>query len=120
MLLAPLVGALVAREFKLPASTARSVAFSSSTGNSLVVLPLALAFPEEIRGLAATAVITQTLIELVCELIYIRVIPALVWRRIQAHLTSAGSRVSTNGRFAQPQTISYWIKWPHLHPLLSS
>ena len=63
MLLAPLVGALVAREFKLPASTARSVAFSSSTGNSLVVLPLALALPEEIRGLAATAVITQTLIE---------------------------------------------------------
>ena len=30
--------------------------------------------------LAAAAIITQTLIELVCELIYIRVIPALVWR----------------------------------------
>lgn len=81
MLLAPLVGALVARAFKLPATTARSVAFSSSTRNSLVVLPLALALPEEIRGLAAAAVITQTLIELVSELIYIRVIPALVWRK---------------------------------------
>lgn len=81
MLLAPLVGALVARAFKLPAITARSVAFSSSTRNSLVVLPLALALPEEIRGLAAAAVITQTLIELVSELIYIRVIPALVWRK---------------------------------------
>lgn len=81
MLLAPLAGALVARAFKLPASTARSVAFSSSTRNSLVVLPLALALPEDIRGLAAAAVITQTLIELVCELIYIRVIPALIWRK---------------------------------------
>ncbi len=68
--------------FKLPASTARSVAFSSSTRNSLVVLPLALALPEEIRGLAAAAVITQTLIELVSELIYIRAIPALVWRKM--------------------------------------
>ena len=82
MLLAPLVGALVARAFKLPAITARSVAFSSSTRNSLVVLPLALALPEEIRGLAAAAVITQTLIELISELIYIRAIPALVWRKI--------------------------------------
>ena len=82
MLLAPLVGALVARAFKLPAITARSVAFSSSTRNSLVVLPLALALPEELRGLAAAAVITQTLIELVSELIYIRAIPALVWRKM--------------------------------------
>jgi ACR3 family arsenite transporter len=81
MLLAPLVGALVAKAFKLPAETARSVAFSSSTRNSLVVLPLALALPEDIRGLAAAAVITQTLIELVSELIYIRVIPVLIWRK---------------------------------------
>jgi ACR3 family arsenite efflux pump ArsB len=82
MLLAPLVGALIARAFKLPAITARSVAFSSSTRNSLVVLPLALALPLEIRGLAAAAVITQTLVELISELIYIRIIPALIWRRM--------------------------------------
>lgn len=81
MLLAPMVGALAARIFKLPAITARSVAFSSSTRNSLVVLPLALALPEEIRGLAAAAVITQPLIKLISELIYIRVIPAVVWRK---------------------------------------
>lgn len=80
MLLAPMVGALTAWGFRLPASTARSVTFSSATRNSLVVLPLALALPADIRALAAAAVITQTLIELVCELIYIRVIPALVWR----------------------------------------
>ncbi|NNA68906.1 arsenic resistance protein [Pseudomonas gessardii] len=80
MLLAPVVGALTARAFGLPATTARSVTFSSATRNSLVVLPLALALPEELRALAAAAVITQTLIELVFELIYIRLIPALVWR----------------------------------------
>lgn len=80
MLLAPVVGALTARAFRLPAATARSVTFSSATRNSLVVLPLALALPEDMLMLAAAAIITQTLIELVCELIYIRVIPALVWR----------------------------------------
>tara|TARA_R100001377_G_scaffold38415_1_gene21368 strand:- start:401 stop:1414 length:1014 start_codon:yes stop_codon:yes gene_type:complete len=80
MILAPVVGALASRACKLPATTARAVTFSSSTRNSLVVLPLALALPEDIRGLAAAAVITQTLVELVGELIYIRAIPALVWR----------------------------------------
>lgn len=81
MLLAPVVGAIAAKAFKLPAATARSVTFSASTRNSLVVLPLALALPEDIRALAAAAVITQTLVELVSELIYIRAIPAVVWRK---------------------------------------
>lgn len=81
MLLAPVVGAIAAKAFKLPATTARSVTFSASTRNSLVVLPLALALPEDIRALAAAAVITQTLVELVSELIYIRAIPAMVWRK---------------------------------------
>lgn len=80
LVLAPLMGALASGVAKLPATTARAVTFSSSTRNSLVVLPLALALPEDIRGLAAAAVITQTLVELVGELIYIRAIPALVWR----------------------------------------
>lgn len=79
LLLAPLMGMLAARLFALPAATARAVTFSASTRNSLVVLPLALALPEDVRGLAATVVILQTLIELVGELIYIRLIPALVW-----------------------------------------
>ncbi|WP_455928681.1 arsenic resistance protein [Pseudomonas fluorescens] len=80
LLLAPLMGALAARLFALPAVAARAVTFSASTRNSLVVLPLALALPEDVRGLAATAVIVQTLLELVGELLYIRLIPALVWR----------------------------------------
>jgi arsenite transporter len=79
LLLAPLMGALASRLFKLSAPTARAVTFSASTRNSLVVLPLALALPEEIRGLAAAAVITQTLVELVGELLYIRLLPLLIW-----------------------------------------
>ncbi|MBN2979331.1 arsenic resistance protein [Pseudomonas fluorescens] len=79
VLLAPLMGMLAARLFALPAPTARAVTFSASTRNSLVVLPLALALPEDVRGLAATAVILQTLVELVAELIYVRLIPVVVW-----------------------------------------
>lgn len=77
-LLAPLLGLLSARLFRLQAREARSVTFSAATRNSLVVLPLALALPEDLRVLAAAAVITQTLVELVSELIYVRVVPAVV------------------------------------------
>lgn len=78
--LAPLLGWFVARLFRLSTGEARAVTFSASTRNSLVVLPLALALPESIRALAAAAVITQTLVELVSELVYVRVVPALVRR----------------------------------------
>lgn len=77
-LLAPLLGWAAARLFKLPTGEARAVTFSAATRNSLVVLPLALALPEPIRALAAAAVITQTLVELVSELVYVRAVPALV------------------------------------------
>ena len=79
VLLAPLMGIVASRLFALPAATARTVTFSAATRNSLVVLPLALALPEGVRGVAATAVILQTLVELVAQLIYVRLIPALVW-----------------------------------------
>lgn len=78
--LAPLLGLLAARLFSLPAGQARAVTFSAATRNSLVVLPLALALPEPMRTLAAAAVITQTLVELVCELVYMRLVPALIRR----------------------------------------
>ncbi|MDH1633190.1 arsenic resistance protein [Pseudomonas mosselii] len=79
-LLAPLLGWGAARLFKLSTGEARAVTFSAATRNSLVVLPLALALPESIRALAAAAVVTQTLVELVSELIYVRAVPALVRR----------------------------------------
>ncbi len=75
---APAVGALAARLFNLPTAAARAVSFSAATRNSLVVLPLALALPADLRVLAATAVITQTMVELLAELIYLRAIPAFV------------------------------------------
>ncbi|WP_313646033.1 bile acid:sodium symporter [Pseudomonas sp.] len=81
MLLAPLLGACAARLWRLPVAQARAVTFSAATRNSLVVLPLALALPEDLRGLAAAAVITQTLVELASELVYVRVVPALIRER---------------------------------------
>lgn len=81
LVFAPMLGAFAARLFGLAAPAARAVTFSSSTRNSLVVLPLALALPENLRGLAAAAVITQTIVELIGELFYLRAIPALIWRQ---------------------------------------
>jgi len=72
-LLAPVAGWLVARLFRLPAPAGRAVAFSGATRNSLVVLPLALAVPGALPLLPAV-IVTQTLVELLAELVYVRVI----------------------------------------------
>ncbi|NLY14654.1 MAG: arsenic resistance protein [Gammaproteobacteria bacterium] len=73
---APFIGWVVARVVKLEVSAARAVAFSSATRNSLVVLPLALAVPGAIPVLPAI-IVTQTLVELVASIIYMRLIPKL-------------------------------------------
>jgi ACR3 family arsenite transporter len=74
--LAPAVAWCVAQLFKLPAPAARAVAFSGSTRNSLVVLPLALAVPGAMPVLPAV-IVAQTLVELVSELVYIQLMPRL-------------------------------------------
>lgn len=74
--LAPMLGWLVGRLFRLPPEGGRAVAFSAATRNSLVVLPLALAVPDAIPVLPAV-VVTQTLVELVSELVYVRLLPRL-------------------------------------------
>lgn len=74
--LAPAVAWCVAQLFKLPAPAARAVAFSGSTRNSLVVLPLALAVPSAMPVLPAV-IVAQTLVELVSELVYIQLMPKL-------------------------------------------
>ncbi|MBA5708942.1 arsenic resistance protein [Pseudomonas fulva] len=76
-LLAPGIGWATARLMDLPVQQKRAVMFSASTRNSLVVLPLALALPAQMRTLAAAAVITQTLVELICELVYVRAFPVV-------------------------------------------
>ncbi len=72
--IAPFIGWGVARAFGLRPTAGRAVSFSTATRNSLVVLPLALAVPGAIPVLPAV-IVTQTLVELVAELIYIRVLP---------------------------------------------
>ena len=71
------LGVGAARVAGLETGRARALVFSGATRNSLVVLPLALALP---AGYAITPaiVVTQTLVELVGMLVYIRLVPRLV------------------------------------------
>lgn len=70
-------GLLVARLFALDVPAGRAIVFTGATRNSLVVLPLALALPEEF-AIAAVVVVTQTLVEVVGMVIYVRVVPRLL------------------------------------------
>ena len=74
--LAPAIGWGIGRLWRLPPEQARAVSFSAATRNSLVVLPLGLAIPGAVPLLPAV-IVAQTLVELVSELIYIRVVPRL-------------------------------------------
>lgn len=72
--IAPMLGFLVAKGFRLSAPASRAVIFSSATRNSLVVLPLAFAVPGGVPILPAV-IVMQTVVELLSELLYIRVVP---------------------------------------------
>lgn len=74
--IAPLTGWSISRLFRLDAPAGRAIAFSAGTRNSLVVLPLALAVPGAIPVLPAI-IVTQTLVELLSELVYVRFIARL-------------------------------------------
>lgn len=86
--LAPIMGWLVAKALGLQPPAGRAVAFSVGTRNSLVVLPLALAAPGALPVLPAI-IVTQTLVELLAELAYVRWIS-----RFGAHGARADSSVS--------------------------
>lgn len=73
---APLLGWAVARGWRLPPGQGRAVAFSSATRNSLVVLPLGLAIPGAVP-LVPAVIVAQTLVELVGELAYVKLLPRL-------------------------------------------
>ena len=75
-IVAPVIGWLVARNLRLEPNAIRAVSFSAATRNSLVVLPLAFAVPGGVPVLPAV-IVTQTIIELVSELLYVRWIPRL-------------------------------------------
>ncbi|CAN7473816.1 bile acid:sodium symporter [Arthrobacter sp. LjRoot78] len=78
------LGLLAARTARLDAPASLAVVFSGATRNSLVVLPLALALPEPL-ALAALVVVTQTLVELVGMVAYVRFLPGLVPAGASAH-----------------------------------
>ncbi|MEV0590349.1 arsenic resistance protein [Nonomuraea cavernae] len=69
-------GKAVARLFRLDAPACRAVVFTGATRNSLVVLPLALALPDSL-AVAAVVVVTQTLVEVLGMVAYVRLIPRL-------------------------------------------
>ncbi|MFT4281301.1 arsenic resistance protein [Microbacterium sp.] len=77
LIVMPFIGWGTARLFRQDVPSARALIFSGATRNSLVVLPLALALPESL-ALAAVVVVTQTLVELVGMVVYVRAIPLLV------------------------------------------
>ncbi|MFN3640284.1 MAG: arsenic resistance protein, partial [Flavobacterium sp.] len=65
--------------FKLPVTQGRVLAFSFGTRNSFVVLPIVLALPVQYQT-AIVVVAFQPLIELLGMLIYIRVIPNVIFK----------------------------------------
>ncbi len=71
------LGAAVAKAWRLPAPRARAVAFSAATRNSLVVMPLAIALPAGME-IAAAVIVTQTLVEVVGMAICVRAVPAVI------------------------------------------
>lgn len=70
-------GLAVARAFRLDVASGRAIVFTGATRNSLVVLPLALALPEDL-AVAAVVVVTQTLVEVVGMVVYVRAVPRLL------------------------------------------
>lgn len=70
---APALGWGVSRLFRTDAFAGRAIAFSAGTRNSLVVLSLAVSLPGAAPVLPAV-IVTQTLVELAAELVYIRYI----------------------------------------------
>lgn len=71
------LGMLVAKPARLDVAATRAAVFSGSTRNSLVVLPLALALPEPL-AFAALVVLTQTLIELLGMILFVRFLPRMI------------------------------------------
>lgn len=71
------VGMLASRIAGLDVPGRRAVVFSGATRNSLVVLPLVLALPAAF-DIAPLVVVTQTLVELVAMVVFIRLIPLVI------------------------------------------
>nr|WP_281432828.1 hypothetical protein [Bartonella apihabitans] len=83
--LAPFVGFFTAKLFKLCRKQEIALSFSVSTRNSLVLLPFLLTIsPADEQALVAAVVLTQTCVELVAEIIYVRFIPCYVKKHVRS------------------------------------
>ncbi len=78
------LGILTARTLRQDVPATRALVFSGATRNSLVVLPLALALPGPL-AFVPVVVVTQTLVELIGMVVYVRLIPLLVPRVTPRH-----------------------------------
>ena len=67
--------------------------FTGATRNSLVVLPLALALGDD-YALTAAVIVTQTLVEVLGMVVYVRAVPRLV--PSPTDVTSAGSLTTSS------------------------
>ncbi|MCE7082270.1 bile acid:sodium symporter [Streptomyces sp. ST2-7A] len=87
-------GRAVARGFRLPTAEGRAVVFTGATRNGLVLLPLALALPDERGALAPVVMVTQTLVEVVGMVVFVRLVPRLLpaGRKLPGPPTGAGGR----------------------------
>ena len=71
------LGSWLGRALRFDAPAARALLFTGATRNSLVVLPLALALGDA-YALTGAVIVTQTLVEVVGMVIYVRVVPRLL------------------------------------------
>lgn len=71
------IGIFAGRFARIDAPGTRALVFSGATRNSLVILPLTLALPATLQ-LVPLVVVTQTLVELLIMVTFVRLIPRLV------------------------------------------
>jgi len=81
MVIMPFISKFIGKRFKLDLESGRALIFSGSTRNSLVVLPLVLSLPDQVSTIVAAIIVTQTIVEIIGEIIYIRVVPRLLLRK---------------------------------------
>ncbi|GAA1503016.1 arsenic resistance protein [Sphaerisporangium rubeum] len=77
LIVMPLAALALSRLFRLDPPSGRALIFTGATRNSLVVLPLALSLPDHL-AIAPLVVVTQTLIEVLGMVLYVRLIPRVI------------------------------------------
>lgn len=75
MIITPIIAYFISKVFKLNSKEKRTLMFSSSTRNSLVVLSFTMSLPNTIGELVAVVIVTQTIVEIIIELFYIKIMP---------------------------------------------